>query len=126
MERKFYEINKRYRDLKTTKNKEDEFCRWINLPLKRGISNARGIRIITRPSDGKIELLVFVSRSSGRSRSENPWQDQIDLEAGRIKYWGDGKAHDEKKYDQCMSNSWIKKVYTNYYAKEKRSEAPPY
>jgi len=125
MEEKIYEINERYRDLANPNEDEDEFCRWINKPLDSGIANSGGIRNICRQPNNKIEFLVFVSNSSGRSIAENPWQDQIDLEAGRIKYWGDAKASADREYDEFMGNSWIKRVYRDYYAKNKRDEAPP-
>lgn len=124
-EDKIYQIEEKYRDCGSIEDEEDQFVRWINKPLDAGIRNIGGIRNITRVLDDKIEFLFFVSKTGIASGSENPWEDQIDLEAGRIKYWGDAKVSDEKTFDEFRGNKWVKRVYTEYYAKDKRKEAPP-
>jgi hypothetical protein len=121
--RREYKIGERYRD--SNNGDVDQFQEWINPPLERGkgVGNSSGIRKIDGQEEG-IEFLVFVSNTSSGSKSEDPWEDVINIDEGRIRYWGDAKPkHDE--VDDPPGNSWIKEIYSEYYAKEKRSEAPP-
>lgn len=125
-DRKVFTVGEPYRS-KGQKYEEDKFARWINKPLDKGvgIGNSRGIRKIdNEQEDEKIEFLVFYSKNISKSSSENPWDDITNLEDGRIKYWGDAKPkHD--KVDEPDGNSWIKDIYSSYYAKENREQAPP-
>lgn len=119
---KRYVMNETYRS-STDKNK-DEFQSRINEPIDGGIRNSGGIRCITNQETGEREFLVFVSKT-GKSRTQHPWEDIINMEEGIAHYWGDAKARHAPDPDKPTGNGWVKEDYCRTYARGDRSNAPP-
>lgn len=87
-----YVVGERYRDARDPE--EDEFQTWVRGPLDTGIGGTRGIRVLKGedvPLDGEVACIVLVSSDLAREESLNRWDDEFDLERGRISYWGDAK-----------------------------------
>lgn len=118
---KQYVMNETYRS--STDENKDEFQSWINGPIDGGIRNSGGIRCITNQQTGGREFLVFVSKT-GKSRTQHPWEDIINMEEGVAHYWGDAKARHAPDPDET-GNSWVKQDYCRTYARGDRSNAPP-
>jgi len=117
-----YVVNETYRS--SSNPADDEFQAWLNEPIDTGIRNSGGIRSIVNPQTGEREFLVFVTDSSP-SRSQNPWEDIINMEDGRAKYWGDAKARHSPDPDAATGNGWVKSDYCRTYAQGNRNDAPP-
>lgn len=117
-----YVVDKPYRS--SSDPRKDEFQAWLNEPIATGIRNSGGIRSITNPDTGEREFLVFVTDSSP-ARNQNPWEDIINMEDGRAKYWGDAKARHSPNPDAATGNSWVKSDYCRTYAQGNRGDAPP-
>jgi hypothetical protein len=67
---------------------------------------------------------VFVSKT-GKSRTQHPWDDIINMEEGVAHYWGDAKARHSPNPDSPRGNRWVKEDYCKTYAKGERDDAPP-
>jgi len=119
---KQYVMNETYRS--STDENKDEFQSWINEPIDGGIRNSGGIRCITNQETGEREFLVFVSKT-GKTRTQHPWEDIINMEEGIAHYWGDAKARHAPDPDKPTGNSWVKEDYCRTYARGARSNAPP-
>jgi hypothetical protein len=100
--RRVFRIDQTYRD--TTDAATNQFYRWL------GVKNSGGIR----PRSGvgeRLAVLVLVSAHVSVA-TYNPWDDVIDVLQGRIWYWGDAKAHDQKGRDDWQGNRFLQKVWT--------------
>jgi len=117
-----YVVGETYRS--SSDPEQDQFQRWLNGPVETGIRNSGGIRAIVNPDTGRREFLVFVSDSSA-SQNQNPWEDVINMEDGRARYWGDAKARHNPNPDTATGNKWVKEDFSRSYAQNDRSEAPP-
>lgn len=117
-----FRIGKRYRDTGSYQDNEDQFLRWLRGPLDSGIKNTGGIRDISYTHTKSPAAIVLVSNERGVSQHEDPWKDQLDIDAGRISYWGDakpGKPYDESRYNKKV------KVAFDHAAAGRREEVPP-
>lgn len=92
MTQRRYRLGETYRDKGASSDTEDQFLRWINLP-KSGIRNSGGIRPLQFiPLDLPVPAyIILVTHEPSRGAASNPWEDIVDLHAGRIIYWGDAK-----------------------------------
>lgn len=118
----YYVVNETYRS--STTDSKDEFPTWLNGPVDNGINYSRGIRSIVNPRTGDREFLVFYS-TAGRSRTQHPWEDVINMEEGTVRYWGDATAGDGPDPAEATGNGWIKQDYCRTYAQGNRADAPP-
>ena len=117
-----FKINQRYRDTGSWQNPDDQFLRWIRGPLSAGIKNTGGIRDLSYEAEDGCAALVLVSNDEGVSQHEDPWQDDLNVSAGYIEYWGDAKAG--HLYDESEQNAKIKRAFENA-AHGNRDEVPP-
>jgi len=122
MGQRVYIVGETYRS--SSDPEKDEFQTRLNEPIKNGIRNSGGIRSLVNPDTGDREFLVFVS-SQERPETGNPWEDVINLEDGRVHYWGDAKARDNPDPDRATGNKWVKSDYCETYAQDDRENAPP-
>jgi Restriction endonuclease AspBHI N-terminal/Restriction endonuclease len=119
-----YRLGHTYRDTGSSSNTEDEFLRWINI-AGSGIRNMGGIRPLRFTSllhsVPAYILLVTDARSTGSAW--NPWEDLVELPAGRILYWGDAKfgrkTVDEFVGNRALASAWGQVLDNN------RSLVPP-
>lgn len=118
----YYVVNETYRS--STDDSKDQFPTWLNGPIKNGISYTRGIRSLVNPNTGEREFLVFYS-TAGRSRTQHPWEDVINMEEGTVRYWGDATAGDGPDPANALGNSWVKEDYCKTYAQGNHEDAPP-
>lgn len=126
-----YVLGRSYRNPPINSDEEGEFINRFERYLDTGLSPFNGIKCVRRQKgdlkDDKIDFLVLYSNP--RTSSKNPWHDEIDLEKGRIRYWGDAKPDEEKEYDEYTGNQWLEEIYENYYLearqKDLREKAPP-
>lgn len=88
-----YRLGHEYRDTGGSGKEDDQFLRWLNISGS-GMRNTPGIRpfkfteLRTLPVHAYI---VLVTHERSASRTANPWEDFVDLNAGRVIYWGDAK-----------------------------------
>lgn len=87
-----YRLGHTYRDTGSSSNPQDQFLRWINIPGS-GIRNRGGIRYLrfTKLLHSVPASIVLVTNAGSSGSTRNPWEDLVDLLAGRILYWGDAK-----------------------------------
>jgi hypothetical protein len=111
--RKYFEAGKEYRDKGSPYKDQDQFLRWFKGPLEKTIANNGGIRRLkshSPPNKDEATCVVLVSNPKrNHNRQDNPWEDKIDLENGRIEYWGDAKVDEEKrsKYQDSKNNEFL-------------------
>lgn len=117
-----YVVGETYRS--SSDPEQDQFQQWLNGPIETGIRNSGGIRAIVNPDTGERELLVFVSDSS-TAQNQNPWEDVINMDDGRARYWGDAKARHSPNPDTATGNKWVKTDFSRSYALNERDKAPP-
>lgn len=115
-----YQLDRDYEDRKD-RDAPNEFVRWLD------IRNAGGIREMMTRARTKtlrdVAALILVSRHVEGS-SYNPWEDVVDRINGRIWFWGDAKAHDEKRRDDFLGNRRLVSVSEAVNA-GRWSEVPP-
>lgn len=106
-----YRLGHGFRDKGSSNDPEDEFLRWINIPGS-GIRNMGGIRPLkfTQLSLPVHAYIVLVTVERSRGSAANPWEDLVDLPAGRIVYWGDAKfgnkTVDEFTGNRALRSAW--------------------
>ncbi len=106
-----YRLGHEYRDTGRSSDPDDQFLAWINIPGS-GIRNMGGIRPLkfantTLPAHAYI-ILVTDERST--LSASNPWEDLIDVRAGRIVYWGDAKFG-KKRVDEFVGNRSLRAAW---------------
>lgn len=119
---KEFQIGERYRDTGSFRNEEDQFLRWIRGPLDSGIKNTGGIRDLGAERSETPAALILVSNEGGVSQHDDPWEDTLTPNAGRISYWGDAKA--DHPYDASPQNQKIKAAFDRA-AADRRESVPP-
>jgi hypothetical protein len=109
-----YLLGEEYRDTGSVKNRTDQFLRWLNLEGK-GMRNSGGIRTFrlrnlkSAPVHAFIVLLTTGARINPGS---NPWEDEVDLLAGEITYWGDAKWDARRKdIDSFVGNRSLRAAF---------------
>ena len=112
---KLYEVGKEYRDTGASGDPKDEFLRWINMPGS-GMRNSPGIRPFkytgaSWTNDPSTHAFIILITSHGGHSSHNPWEDQIDLRRGIVKYWGDAKFHQRKGIDDFVGNRALRQAF---------------
>jgi hypothetical protein len=126
---KYFEVGKEYRDKGSPYKDQDQFLRWFKGPLEKTIANNGGIRRLkshSPPNKDEATCVVLVSNPKrNHNRQDNPWEDKIDLENGRIEYWGDAKVDEEKKYDEFPGNKLLERIYRQGTVEGKRENVPP-
>jgi hypothetical protein len=55
--------------------------------------------------------IVLVTHHASRGSSANPWEDLVDLQHGRIVYWGDAKFHADKSVDDWVGNRALRVAF---------------
>jgi hypothetical protein len=107
-----YRLGHEYRDSGSSSNPDDEFLRWLNIPHS-GMRNMPGIRPFKFVS---LRLpvhsyIVLVTHERSASPETNPWEDSVDLNSGRITYWGDAKFDKSRTIDDFIGNRAIRTAY---------------
>ena len=107
-----YRLGREFRDTGTVRDPDDQFLRWLNAD-GRGIRNMGGIRPIKfRRIDAAIPAaIVLVTHHASRGSSANPWEDLVDLQHGRIVYWGDAKFHATNSVDDWVGNRALRVAF---------------
>ena len=114
-----------YRDTGSSKNPDDQFLRFLNLP-KSGMRNMPGIRPfkflhLKVPTHAYI---VLVTHERSANRASNPWEDSVDLHAGRIIYWGDAKDDPRRHLDDFLGNRAMRAAF-DLVLSDQRALVPP-
>ncbi len=117
-----FEVNRRYKYKGTWRDPDDQFLRWIRGPLSAGIKNTGGIRPLSFEDGEGTAALILISNDEGVSQHEDPWQDNLDVSAGHIEYWGDAKT--DNPYDESTHNRKIKRAFEQS-VRGDRSRVPP-
>ena len=108
-----YVLGHEYRDTGSSSNPEDEFLRWLNIPGS-GMRNMPGIRpfkfvhLIKQPVHAYI---VLVTHERSARPAANPWEDVVELHAGRITYWGDAKFDAHRRLEEFPGNRALRAAY---------------
>lgn len=121
-----YRVGHEYRDTGSKKGMSDQFLSWINvkgsgLKLVAGIRPLRYLSAID--SEGLPAFLFLITHEKSHG-PQNPWEDQIDLNAARIMYWGDAKFDQKKRYTDFSGNKVLKRIF-EYMMKDERECVPP-
>lgn len=117
-----FQVGEIYRDTGSYRNEEDQFLRWIRGTLDTGIKNTGGIRDLSAERSDTPAALVLVSNEGSVSQHDDPWEDTLVPNAGRISYWGDAKA--DHPYDGSPQNQKIKAAFDRA-AANRREDVPP-
>jgi hypothetical protein len=121
-------VGERYRDARDPE--EDQFKSWIRGPLKTGISSMGGIRVVNgeeSPLKGEIACVVLISSELDRNEGDDRWDDEFDLDHGRIEYWGDAKRDDPDEVvdeDSFAGNRQLREVHRRRKG-DRRKRYPP-
>ncbi len=107
-----YRLGVEYKDTGSSRNPDDQFLRFLNLPGS-GMRNVPGIRPfkflhLKLPVHAYI---VLVTHERSANRASNPWEDSVDLHAGRIVYWGDAKHDPSRHLDDFLGNRALRAAY---------------
>ena len=108
-----YVLGHEYRDTGSSTNPEDEFLHWLNIQGS-GMKNMPGIRpfkfvhLLTQPFHAYI---VLVTHERSAKPAANPWEDIVELHAGRITYWGDAKLDAKRRLDDFLGNRALRAAY---------------
>jgi hypothetical protein len=108
-----YRLGHQYRDTGGSSNPDDEFLRWLNI-TGSGMKNMPGIRPFKFTDLRGMPVhayIVLVTHEKSANRTANPWEDFVDISAGRIIYWGDAKWHDTKTLDDFIGNVALRSAY---------------
>jgi hypothetical protein len=120
-----YRLGREYKDTGSSTNPEDQFLRWLNLPGS-GMLNMPGIRPF-KFMQLKLPVhayVVLVTHERSASPASNPWEDTVDLNAGRIIYWGDAKFDEKRGLDDFRGNRALRTAYDLVLGNE-RTSIPP-
>lgn len=126
MNEREFEVGGDYRNTGQPKNRTDQFMRWINIPGS-GMGNSAGIRplnFVTKPAPTSLHAAIVLVTRGVPGPSHNPWDDSIDTATGRITYWGDAKAHPDKRLDDFRGNKALRAVH-DAILEGRYSELPP-
>jgi Restriction endonuclease AspBHI N-terminal/Restriction endonuclease len=106
-----YRLGHTYRDTGSSNNPQDELLRWINIPGS-GIRNMGGIRPLrfTKLLHSVPAYLLLVTDARSTGSAWNPWEDLVELSAGRILYWGDAKFGN-KTVDEFIGNRALRSAW---------------
>ncbi len=120
-----YRLGREYRDTGSSSNPEDEFLRWLNIPGS-GMKNMPGIRPF-RFVNLQLPIhayIVLVTHERSANPGANPWEDSVDLNSGRITYWGDAKFDERRMIDDFVGNRAIRTAF-DLVLDNRRSLVPP-
>lgn len=119
-----YRLGQDYIDRGSSTKPDDQFLRWINIPGS-GMLNSPGIRPLkfTSLKLGVPAYLILVTHEKS-SGALNPWEDIVDLAAGRVCYWGDAKYAPNKDHLDFIGNRVLRDIY-NLVLENKRDLVPP-
>jgi len=105
-----YRLGQSYKNTGSSSNEADQFLRWLNLP-KSGMRNMGGIRpfkfVHLKHLPMHAYIVLVTDELSGHS-VRNPWEDSIELNAGRITYWGDAKWDAKRTIDDFVGNRAVR------------------
>lgn len=108
-----YRLGHQYRDTGSSSHEDDQFLRWLNIPGS-GMRNMPGIRpfkFIELKSLPIHAYIVLVTHERSASRTANPWDDFVDINAGRVIYWGDSKWDEKRTLDDFSGNRALRAAY---------------
>ncbi len=121
-----YRLGHEFRDTGSSTNPEDEFLRWLNIPGS-GMRNMPGIRPFKFLSLQHLPVhayIVLVTHERSANRASNPWEDSVELHAGRIIYWGDAKFDRRRRLDDFLGNRALRTAH-DLVLEGKRGLVPP-
>src|SRR5262245_18866881 len=101
-----YRLGSEYRDTGSSSNSADQFLAWLNIPHS-GMRNMPGIRPFKFTALKRLPVhafIVLVTHERSASRALNPWEDSVELNSGRITYWGDAKFDEKRRLDDFGGN----------------------
>ena len=106
-----YRLGRTYKDKGSSSNEDDQFLRWINIPGS-GIRNRGGVRPLkfTQMVHSVHAYIVLITDARTSGSASNPWEDLVDLRAGRILYWGDAKYR-ELTVDEFVGNRALRAAW---------------
>ena len=114
-----FQVGHEYTDQGKKTHPDDQFLRWINIPGS-GMLNSPGIRPLKftflRVNVPAYVILVTHEKTGGIL---NPWEDVVDLSAGRIYYWGDAKYNPAKRHMDFLGNRVLQNIYDRILGNEK-------
>lgn len=108
-----YRLGHEYRDTGSASNPEDQFLAWLNIPGS-GMRNMPGIRPFKYVFQKTLPVhafIVLVTHERSANPAANPWEDVINLHAGRIVYWGDAKFDEVRQLDDFGGNRALRAAY---------------
>jgi hypothetical protein len=121
-----YRLGHEYRDTGGSTNDADQFLRWLNIP-KSGMRNTPGVRPFKFTQLHAMPVhayIVLVTHEKSASRTANPWEDFVDINAGRIIYWGDSKWDPNRTLDDFVGNRALRAAH-DVVLTGQRGLAPP-
>lgn len=107
-----YKLGVEYKDTGSSTNPDDQFLRILNIPGS-GMRNTPGIRPF-KFLNLKLPVhayIVLVTHERSASPAANPWEDSVDLHAGRIIYWGDAKHDPRRGLDDFLGNRALRAAF---------------
>jgi hypothetical protein len=121
-----YRLGHTFRNTGASSNHDDEFLRWLNIP-NSGMRNMGGIRpfkfVNLREMPVHAYIVLLTDELAGHSVS-NPWEDSVELNAGRITYWGDAKWDTKRTIDDFVGNRALRASFDLILGGQ-RALAPP-
>jgi Restriction endonuclease AspBHI N-terminal/Restriction endonuclease len=108
-----YRLGHEYRDTGGSGNESDQFLRWLNIPGS-GMKNMPGIRPFKFTNLKNVPIhayIVLVTHERSANRTANPWEDFVDVNAGRIIYWGDAKWDAKRTLDDFVGNRALRAAF---------------
>jgi len=120
-----YRLGREYKDTGSSTNPDDQFLLWLNLPGS-GMRNMPGIRPF-KFLQLKVPVhayIILVTHERSANPASNPWEDTVDLHAGRVIYWGDAKLDEKRNLDDFLGNRALRAAYDLVLGDE-RTLVPP-
>ena len=108
-----YRLGHEYKDTGSSANETDQFLRWLNI-AGSGMRNMPGIRPFKFVHLRNLPVhayIVLVTHERSANPASNPWEDLVELHAGRIIYWGDAKFDERRTLDDFLGNRAIRAAY---------------
>ena len=107
-----YRLGHEYRDTGSLGSDDDQFLGWINLPGS-GMRNMGGIRSLkfVELREQVTAAIVLVTHEGSAGSTSNPWDDLVDLQHGRIVYWGDAKFDNKRLVDDFPGNKALRDAF---------------
>jgi hypothetical protein len=108
-----YRLGHHYRDTGGSSNPDDQFLRWLNI-RGSGMRNMPGIRPFKFTDLRGLPVhayIVLVTHEKSANRTANPWEDFVDINAGRIIYWGDSKWDERRTLDDFTGNVALRAAF---------------